>query len=346
MNLSTLTIPAVRVFRRRLPLTLCILTLTVSSAPGQALEVVGKQLEIYGTLHPSLDYLDSDVSQTLADADPDDKLSAGDTSLSFNSSKLGVRGEISTDISGLSAVYQLEQNVNPDGKSNDTLNTRNSFAGLRTAQWTVLAGRHDSLFKSLALRHSLLKHSVADRGAILGAGAIHGNQMDIRAENMILGRYYLPLSDSRLELQAQYSPDAVKSSGRVDNNKREMFALAAEWKSAQRIFAFAWDHWANLSIGGTPGEVNAVRALWKETAGQLTTAVIVESIDHTLNNGDAGEMDRNAIAVQARYAVAGFRYLGQIMAADDYADVSDSGAVMVSLGIEKPLSASTRIYAM
>lgn len=313
---------------------------------SHALALQGKELELYGTLHPSVDYLDSGVSKAEAGADPDDKRSDGDFSISYNSSNIGLRGELATDISDLNLVYQLEQNILPDGNSSDTLNTRNSFAGLKGADWTLLAGRHDTLFKDLALRHSLFKHSVADRGAILGASAQSGNQLDKRAENMLLARRYLPLGSGRLELQLQYSPDAIKSSGHVDNNQRDMAAAAAEWKSGSRIFAAAYDHWSDLQINGKRGEISAWRAAWKESHNRLTTSLIIENINHTLKDGGKGEMERKAFALQAAWQHSEWRYLAQIIMAGSHANTHKSGAAMWSAGAEKQLSASSLVYVM
>lgn len=334
MHLSTLTTR-----------TLLCAALALPSA-SYAIDLHGKELQLYGTLHPSIDYLDSDVSKAQADANPDDKLSAGDVSISYNSSNIGLRGELATDVSGLSMVYQLEQNILLDGSSSDTLNTRNSFAGLQGENWTVIAGRHDTLFKDLALRHSLIKHSVADRGAILGASALSGNQLDKRAENMLLARQYLPLGSGRLELQLQYSPDAIKSSGHVDNNKRDLAAAGVEWKSGARIFALAYDHWSNLVVNGNTGEINAWRGVWKETGSQLTTSLIVESIGHTLSDGSKGEMDRDAFALQGAWKEGNWRYLAQVMMAGSYADSKDTGATMWSAGVERNLSKTALVYGM
>jgi predicted porin len=314
--------------------------------PAQALEVKGKELEIYGTLHPSLDYLDSSVSSAQADAKSDDKLVNGATSISFNSSKIGFRGVLATDVDGLSMVYQLEQNVTPDGSSTDTLDTRNTFAGLQTPSWTLIAGRHDTLFKDLALRHSLIKHSVADRGVILGAGAVHGNQLDRRAENMLLGRYFLPLGRGRLELQAQYSPDAVKSAGYADNNRRDLQAVGVEWKSPSRLFAVAVDHWSAFTIGQDDSEIYAIRACWRETGTHLNTSVILEHINQDAPTGVARELDRDAIALQASWKQGDWRYLGQVMKADSYDDSSATGATVYSLGAERSLTQKSLVYVI
>lgn len=313
-------------------------------AAGQAFELHGKELELYGTFHPSLDYMDSDISED--EADPDNGLTSGSVGVSFNSSNIGFRGVVPTDVDDLSVMYQLEQGINMDGSSSDTFTTRNSFVGLKTSNWQLFAGRHDTLFKDLALRHSLIKHSVADRGVILGASALHGNQMDRRAENMILGRYFLPLGSGRLELQAQYSPDATKSAGTVDNNKEDLLAFGVEWKSPARTFAVAYDHWSNKIISTTVGEVNAWRAMWKETGEHLTTNLILESISHELTDGTDGEMDRDAVALQAAWKQGRLRYVGQIMMADSYADTDDTGATVFSAGVEKSLSKSTKIYTL
>lgn len=313
-------------------------------ATGQALELHGKELELYGTFHPSVDYMDSDIKES--ESDPDNGLTSGSVGVSFNSSNIGFRGLVATDVEDLNVMYQLEQAINMDGTSNDTFTTRNSFVGLAGGPWQILAGRHDTLFKDLALRHSLIKHSVADRGVILGASALRGNQLDKRAENMILGRYFLPLGSGRLELQAQYSADATKSAGTIDDNKQDLLAFGAEWKNSDRVLAVAYDHWSNMNIGSTIGEVNACRAVWKETGEQLTTSLILESIDHELNDGSKGEMDRNAFALQAAWKQGNLRYLGQIMMADSYANTHDTGATVLSAGVEKKLAKSTTIYTM
>lgn len=266
-------------------------------------------------------------------------------SISYNSSLIGLRGEMPTDIEQLHVLYQMEQSVNPDGAT-DTLNTRNSFLGLKGSNWNLLIGRYDTLFKDLALRHSLIKHSVADRGAILGASALNGNQLDKRAENMILGRIFLPAGQSKLELQLQYSTETVKSPDRVDNNKQDLISAGVEWKSPRRILAAAYDHWSALDIKSTTGNIDAYRMVWKETGKQLTTSVILESIKHTLTDGSAGEMERDAAAFQIGWKQGSLNYLAQVIRAGNYAGISDSGATMWSAGLERSLSTTTQIYGM
>lgn len=323
-------------------LATCLFTAATHS---QALPLNDKALELYGTLHASLDYLDSDISIIKADESNTDALSAGDMSISYNSSLIGLRGEMPTDIEQLHVLYQMEQSVNPDGAT-DTLNTRNSFLGLKGSNWNLLIGRYDTLFKDLALRHSLIKHSVADRGAILGASALNGNQLDKRAENMILGRIFLPAGQSKLELQLQYSTETVKSPDRVDNNKQDLISAGVEWKSPRRILAAAYDHWSALDIKSTTGNIDAYRMVWKETGKQLTTSVILESIKHTLTDGSAGEMERDAAAFQIGWKQGSLNYLAQVIRAGNYAGISDSGATMWSAGLERSLSTTTQIYGM
>jgi predicted porin len=67
--------------------------------------------------------------------------------LQSNASRVGVKGE--EELSrGLTAIYQFEWEVDPDGQSgDDNFSARNQFVGLSGAFGTVKVGRHDTALK-------------------------------------------------------------------------------------------------------------------------------------------------------------------------------------------------------
>ncbi|MFP3874831.1 MAG: porin, partial [Thiohalophilus sp.] len=92
---------------------------------GQAVELNGDQLELYGKAHVSLDYSDPDV------ATEDSQFS-----VSNNSTRIGFRGEHTIN-SGMTLMWQYEQNVDI-AESGGVFGSRNSFLGMKGGFGEVL----------------------------------------------------------------------------------------------------------------------------------------------------------------------------------------------------------------
>lgn len=309
--------------------------LAYTPAYAHAIELAGKQLEFYGVMHLSLDYLDSDVSDTVANQSDDDKLSDGEFSLSSNISRVGLRGEqeVAPD---LTVIYQLEQTVNLDGSDGDSLTTRNSFLGIRGHYGELLAGRYDTLFKLVGTRYSLLNDTVADRGAIIGAASGLGNVLDRRAENMIMWR----ASQGAWRWAFQFSADSQRATGNVDNNDRKSLGGSLSWHGNQHSATLAHEHYSDLA----GGNIDATRLGLQHRHGALIANVILERIRHDLNTGGHGLLDRSAVAVNFGWRQADYLWVVQLMQAMDYPRSDDSGALKVSLGVEKQLAETLKTY--
>ncbi len=302
---------------------------------AHAIELVGKQLEFYGVLHLSLDYLDSDVSNNVAKQNDDDRLTDGEFGLSSNISRVGLRGEqaVAPD---LTVIYQLEQTVNLDGSDGDSLTTRNSFLGLRGRYGELLAGRYDTLFKLVGTRYSLLNDTVADRGAIIGAASGVGNVLDRRAENMMLWR----ASQGLWRWAFQFSADSQRSSGNVDNNDRKLLGGSLTWQGASQSATLAHEHHSDLA----GGKIDATRLGLQHRQGALIANLILERVRHDLDAGGHGLLDRSAVAVNLGWQRADYLWIVQLMQALDNPGADDSGALKVSLGVEKQLAQSLKTY--
>jgi predicted porin len=76
-----------------------------------------------------------------------DEASGSVVEVQSNASRVGVKGEEELD-KGLTAIYQFEWEVDPDGSSGDeNFSARNQFVGLQGAFGTVKVGRHDTALK-------------------------------------------------------------------------------------------------------------------------------------------------------------------------------------------------------
>lgn len=96
--------------------------------------------------------------------------------VSSNSSRLGFKG--SEDLgNGLSAVWQVESQINSDGTSTgNTWNSRNTFVGLSGKSWgTVLLGRHDTPYKLATRNLDMFADGIADNRSIMGGGTMLGS---------------------------------------------------------------------------------------------------------------------------------------------------------------------------
>ncbi len=303
-----------------------------------AVDVSESSLEVYGKFHLALSYMDSGVDAS--EVDNGSGLSDGDVSLSSNSSRIGFKGEIPTGVDDLVAFYQLEQTINLDGHDGDTFATRNSYLGLRglekgVTRWEVKAGYHDTLAKSVG-GLAMLGDTVADRRAIMGAGATSGNKADKRVANMLLGTYYVESGRSKVALSAQYSAEATDSKGTVDNNDAGFAAMGVTWKQGGLVAALAHDYWKN----GASANMHLTRAATQYKQGDWTGVVLAENLRKS------GDLDRKAWGAQLALKDGSFKWIGSVFVAESYKGSDDTGAVMTSLGVERSMSKVLKTYAV
>ena len=109
--------------------------LALPMVSAQAVEVVGKKLEIYGKLH--LNY-----------GSYDKKVAGGEDNWLLNSyaSRLGFKGQQKLD-EGLTGTYKFEWQVDVTESKSTALEGRNMYVGLKGGFGEVRFGRHDSPLK-------------------------------------------------------------------------------------------------------------------------------------------------------------------------------------------------------
>lgn len=318
------------------------LLLAGATLPAQAdIPVADEAFIVYGKFHVSMDYMDSDVSNDEVDANPSQPLTESSLGVSSNSSRLGFRGQYAVN-NEWDATYQLEQGFAADAGGGE-LATRNTYVGLQ-ADWfgELRVGRHDTPFKAIGGMIDELSDTVGDRRAIIGASAADGNIMNARVDNMLLYTRDIALPESTLNVSALYSADAGNAGGGPDDNSDRVVSIGATWSMGPLLLGGALEDWTNLAGGDARG----MRFAAEYAFGNLLAGVLLESIEHDLDTGGEGALDREALGLKLAHDDGTNKLVAQLMVANDYGDVNDSSAVMTSIGGFRKLGGGLSAYAV
>ena len=296
------------------------------AALAHSAQIAGENFEVYVKVDLSLDI-----------SDPDDPATDRQLSISSNTSRLGFKGKHKME-NGMSMLFQLEQTANFD-ETGGALASRNSFAGISGRFGTLLVGHHDTPFKEVATKFDLFGNSVADRRSILGASATNGNKMNDRGENMIL--YTKKFSSIAFKAMYSASNPTDDAGGSLDDNDNDLISLALFYKDGPWFIAGGFEDWSNLA--GTYGQATGIRFTTNYTFNNIKVGLIYESID----SDTSAQWERDAYAVNGSLKIGHATTLKtQMMIADDYEGVSDSGAMVTSVGISHKIDKHTEVYAV
>lgn len=291
-------------------------------ASANALEVVDKKLEIYGKVHVSIDNSDTDGATT-----------TDGLSVSSNSSRLGFKGEMPAG--GVKFVYQLEQEIRVDDSSGGTFATRNSFVGLKGDFGKLIAGVHDTPFKTVGSKWDLFGDTVGDRRAILGAGYIDGNQLNERARNAIMYEY----KNDAITFQAMHAVEPESASGSVDNNDEKVTSIGLLGNFGGFLLGAGYETWDQHSHI-VDGDATRVSLGYKFGFG--TISAIWENID----SDTVAQWKRDVIGVNAKIkAGTNGDVRIQYLEADDAEGTTDTGANMIAVGYFHKLDDQLQVYA-
>ncbi|MGD8175777.1 porin [Marinimicrobium sp. ARAG 43.8] len=132
---------------KRLPIKVAAIGVAVPLLSFLSTQAVFAENTIYGQAHVSLDFLDNGAEYS-------------ELNISSNASNIGFRGE--TQFEGITAYYQIEQQVDFNNSNGETFSTRDTFVGLRGQFGSVQIGRFDSPFKQARNPANLFGNQVGD----------------------------------------------------------------------------------------------------------------------------------------------------------------------------------------
>lgn len=298
-----------------------VMCLVLASSPVYAIEE-GDNFKFYGKVHFSLDYSNQD----------DPAITNDGLSISSNSSRLGLKG--TTMSAGQTYFYQLEQEANND-ETGGSLATRNSFAGIKGTWGRIILGIHDTPFKTLASKWGLFSDTVADRRTVIGASYIDGNALNERAKNAFMYSY----SQNGLIMDLMYAIDGEESANTVDNNDITTASVAVRYKVNQLWTGLAFEKWEGHSKAG---DVEAIRFAAKYKINVAQFGILYENIDSKTNF----QWTRNAYGLNGKFSFGPSTNVRVQYVWVDDADIADTGASSVGVGLFHQLDKTKGIYAV
>ncbi|MFT4902092.1 MAG: putative porin [Lentimonas sp.] len=270
------------------------------------------QVEMYGHLHASVDFLDDG------------------TYLSGNSSRIGFRGDEAID-GDLSAVWQVEMSINIDEGSSSDFNLRDTFVGLKKAPiGSLLVGRMDSAFERLHRWTDFFDDQIGDSRNIVGFGpGSHG--FDNREDNSI--KYISPDINGFTAMATYTTPEGEQGGSTLAAN------VAFRNDEGLMLAGGVEVHGADLATAGPEKELG-MRLVGSYEWDHFKLAGILEYLD---NVGGVDGLDRTSGGFGGAYKFddkntikAQFRHTSGI--SDDYESTG------YSFGLDHSLSERTRVY--
>jgi predicted porin len=308
-----------------------------TSQSHAAIQIAGEKLEVAGRLHFSVD-----LSTT--DGQPADGSGEGtNLGISSNSSYLRFAGKHPLDTSW-TLQWQVEQGFRGDAGGGNWA-SRNTYLGFEHERYGKLRiGFYDTPYKTMGKRWAVLTDTVADRRAILGAGAESANVMNVRAANSVI---YLNKVNN-LEFELMYAAQGqTGDDGGVDDNDNAALSGAFWYTVGALELSGALEHWFGFNTPVAPdadGRTTGLRLAARHAIGPNGSAgVIFETID--TSGAEMAELDRNMIGINGSYRFGKNRIDGQLMYAGNHRGLGSSGAINLGIGIAHQFDRQIEIYA-
>lgn len=191
--------------------------------------------DFYGKINVSLEHSALEGAGLVVQNKP--ALPSSQSELNSNASRLGVKGETPLDIEGLTAIYQLEYELNvDDGSNGDTaFSQRNTFAGLQSSWGKVIAGKFDTPFKTAEGKIDQFNDLKPDIDLLIGGQNRLANSVQYSSPK--LGDIYQLHADFLSAEEVDVDLDGIKDTGLADSISA---SVVAEW-SQQLSTALAYD---------------------------------------------------------------------------------------------------------
>jgi len=327
-----------------------LIALAVAGAFAAPAFAATSNVDVYGTINLSVESVDNDEFRV-------------SRMVSNNNSFIGFKG--SEDLGGgLSAVWQIETNLNMDGNqsnksdSGNMWGTRNTFVGLSSKSLgTVIAGVHDTPYKMSTGPLDIFVGTLGDYNAMFGSGGVYNGTykgynassvFDLRTANTIA---YLSPTFGGFDFKAAYvmGLESTKTSDRSS-----AYSLSGTYKNGPLFVTAAYEKHNNTGTAAANladcnpgavclGEGDDDRSAWKVgvgyTIGDLKLAALYEKI-----SDDADMVGHTTYGANAAYAMGAFTLKGAYYKAGDtdYGG-SNAGAKMYALGVDYAMSKRTTI---
>jgi predicted porin len=309
-----------------------LIALAVASAVSAPAFAATSNVDVYGQLTVSYDYLNTD-----------NKLPAADKKLhriSSNASRFGFKG--SEDLGGgLAAIWQIENQLDMDGASFST-GLRNTFVGLKSdAMGTVLLGNYDSPYKTATGKLDIFADTAGDFNNI--SGNVQGaTPFDQRLKNTV---QYMTPSFNGLSGALAYAAQNETGNGIAANPST--WAINGMYENGPLFGSLAYEKHTNIGVG-VFGSTLATddQSAWKAGAGYKFGDLALGLIYERLSQTGSTVADRNAWYLNGAYTMGNIVLKAAYGQAGDGDTVADTGAKSYTLGADYVLSKRSKMYAL
>lgn len=308
------------------------LSLAVTAALGFSThQALANPPTVYGKLNITLDQFDHEGVARIASGQA--PVVVDQWELNSNASRLGVKGELALENTGLTVVYLAEYETDADDGGSSPFVQRNIYAGLQGSFGRVIGGKFDTPLKVIEGKVDQFNDLRADIDVLLGG--------QNRANNII--QYATPkLAKVFTANLAFITPEGadVDLDGEADDGLTD--TLSASLVADNGIFygAIAYDsnQLARRSLDGLV-RADVIRAVGTAKLGSFELGALVQQASDVVADSDAedtsylvsGAWNINQFKVKAQYGIA-------------EAKVSDEEGTLAAVGVDYHLGAKTKVF--
>ncbi len=309
-----------------------VLSLAIAAAIGVSTSpALANPPTIYGKINVSLDQFDHEGAGRAFSAQG--PLEVDQWELNSNASRLGIKGELALEGTGLTVVYLAEYETDADDGGSSPFSQRNIYAGLQGNFGRIIGGKFDTPLKVIEGKVDQFNDLRADIDVLVGG--------QNRVNNIV--QYSTPklaqLFTANLAFVAAEGAD-VDLDGEADDGLTETISASLVADNGTFYGAIAYDinQLARRSLDGIV-RADVIRAVGTAKLGAFELGALIQQASDVAEGSDAEDTS---------YLVSGAWNLGKVKLKAQYgiaeANVSDEKGTLAALGLDYSLGAKTKIF--
>lgn len=308
------------------------LSVAVTAALGfSAQSAIANPPIVYGKLNITLDQFDYEgAARRVAGQEP---VVVDQWELNSNASRLGVKGELALQNTGLTVVYLAEYETDADDGGSSPFVQRNIYAGLQGSFGRVIGGKFDTPLKVIEGKVDQFNDLRADIDVLLGG--------QNRANNIV--QYSTPkLANVFTANLALITPEGtdVDLDGEADDGLTD--TLSASLVADNGIFygAIAYDsnQLARRSLDGIV-RADVIRAVGTLKLDAFEVGALLQQASDVADGSDAED---TSYLLSAAWTIDKVKLKAQYGIAE--AKVSDEDGTLAAVGLDYSLGAKTKVF--
>lgn len=286
---------------------------------------------VYGKINVSLDKFDNEGSARVIAGSSATEVDQWE--LNSNASRLGVKGDLALDGTGLTVVYQAEYGIDVDD-GNTTFTQRNIFIGLQGNFGRLIAGKHDTPLKLIEGKFDQFNDLRADIDVLAGG---HN-----RASNIV--QYFSPKFANGLLTAsvgfilpegADVDLDGEPDDGLTDNVSASLVADTGTYYGA---LAYSGNEAASRSVDGII-RADIIRAVGTTKIGAFELGALLQQSKDVAPGSDRKD---DTFILSAGWNIDKYKVKAQYGLSKG--KVTDEEGTLAALGLDYALGGKTRVY--